>query len=245
MKANGYVVYDGPSTIDGSPIVMIVTNLRRASRNAKTGEMVQTYILCRDEHPNEATKNGQDQGICGSCPHRRDPETGKRSCYVRMDGPSSVWRAFQRGSYPTASPGQVAKLLEGRALRLGTYGDPAAVPYEVVEPLALAAKTRTGYTHRWAFGIDPRWRHLVMASLDGQDQPCPEGWRSFRVRAGWNGSHLQEGEVLCPASEEAGKKVTCATCGLCAGNSLKAKSVFIPVHGQGKKHFKELALAAV
>jgi hypothetical protein len=45
-------------------------------------------------------------------------------------------------------------------------------------------------------------------------------------------------EVLCPASKEAGYKATCETCLLCAGTSVKAKSIAIPVHGSGAVHFE-------
>jgi hypothetical protein len=45
-------------------------------------------------------------------------------------------------------------------------------------------------------------------------------------------------EVLCPASKEAGYKATCATCLLCGGTSVQAKSIAIPVHGSGAVHFQ-------
>lgn len=71
----GFVVYDGPSAIDGERIVVIVCALER-SRNAKTGHMVQTYILRADMHPIEAVRTGADVSICGGCKHRGDG-TGK------------------------------------------------------------------------------------------------------------------------------------------------------------------------
>jgi hypothetical protein len=41
-----------------------------------------------------------------------------------------------------------------------------------------------------------------------------------------------EGEILCPASEEAGKKLTCETCGACNGTATGRKSsIYIPLHG--------------
>jgi hypothetical protein len=45
-----------------------------------------------------------------------------------------------------------------------------------------------------------------------------------RDRAGLN-------ESLCPASEQAGKKLTCDTCLACDGASGKRGSIFIPAHG--------------
>ena len=48
-------------------------------------------------------------------------------------------------------------------------------------------------------------------------------------------------EILCPASEEAGKKTSCIKCGLCAGTTTKSKkSIAIVAHGNGSKYVKEL-----
>ena len=49
--SNGFVVWEGASRLDGSPIVLIVTGLKRKSSNRKTGAMVQSYILRRDVAP--------------------------------------------------------------------------------------------------------------------------------------------------------------------------------------------------
>ena len=38
----GVVLYDGPSRIDGAPIVAIACRITQASENEKTGAMVQT-----------------------------------------------------------------------------------------------------------------------------------------------------------------------------------------------------------
>ena len=62
-----FVFYDGPSALDGAPIIGIAV-LR--SDNRKTGDMVQTYILRADTHPVDALRDGSDASICGDCPHR-------------------------------------------------------------------------------------------------------------------------------------------------------------------------------
>ena len=59
MIVSGYVIYDGPSMIDGERIVAIVTGLT-GSRNTKTGKMVQTYIIRPDMSPLEAVRKGKD-----------------------------------------------------------------------------------------------------------------------------------------------------------------------------------------
>ena len=86
--ANGLVLHEGPSPIDGEPIVSIAT---LHSNNRKTGDMVQIWILRQDMAPMEAIKSGGDRSICGGCPHRG---TGtKRSCYVNVfRAPAAIWQ---------------------------------------------------------------------------------------------------------------------------------------------------------
>ena len=68
--ANGYILWEGASLIDGAPIVVIATGFASRSTNRKTGGMVQTYILRRDIDPVSAVQSGDDASICGDCPHR-------------------------------------------------------------------------------------------------------------------------------------------------------------------------------
>jgi hypothetical protein len=235
--AAGYVIYQGPSAIDGSPIVAIVCALKK-SRNAKTGHMVQTYILRADMHPLEAVRTGADVAICGSCVHRGDGMGGARSCYVTLaHGPSHVWRSLLRGVYPVADPAEVAEVVAGRMVRLGAYGDPAAVPIEVWQQLIAKAAGHTGYTHRFK-EIGREWAGLVMASADSLADRFiagEMGFRTFRV-----GQERAAGEVLCPASKEAGKKTVCADCRACMGTMGKARAdIVIAPHGTGARYARE------
>ena len=66
------IIYNGPSLLDGKPIVVIATF---SNRNKKTGAVVQTYILCRDISPLEASKTGADFTICGNCIMRGEVTT--------------------------------------------------------------------------------------------------------------------------------------------------------------------------
>ena len=52
--------YEGPSMIDGSPIVAIATI---SSRNGKTGSIVQTWIMPADIDPLTAIKTGYDSAV--------------------------------------------------------------------------------------------------------------------------------------------------------------------------------------
>ena len=71
MANKSYVIYDGPSQIDGKPIVAIA---QVGTGNRKTGKgMVQTWILRSDIDPISASRTGEDSSICGDCPHKGKP----------------------------------------------------------------------------------------------------------------------------------------------------------------------------
>jgi hypothetical protein len=238
---NGYIVYRGPSLLDGAPIVVVAIT---ASTNEKTGNMVQTYIMRDDVKPTDALKTGEDSSVCGDCKHR--PINGG-ACYVRVfQGPLVVWKGVHLGRYPVATPEQVGKMVAGRMVRLGSYGDPMAVPANVWEALTAHAEGHTGYSHQWQNeGIDEghkaRVMALCMASADSAEEAEAArlaNVRYFRIRTA--DEAVSKGEFVCPASEEAGKRKTCATCGACNGTddkgSAKASPVIV-VHGPTKSRF--------
>ena len=251
-KPIGFVVYEGPSEIDGSPIVVIVNRILTASDNVKTGDIVQSFIIRSDVSPMDALRSGDDVAVCGDCEHRPSlvkAGNGKAPCYVNVGrSVMSVYGAYIRGSYVKASPEDVAKLLDGRVLRLGTYGDPFAAPLAVWLPMVHASARRVGYTHQWK---NPKfdaaaWGPLVMASADTVAQRTMAnamGLRTFRV--GFADELLKVmGEAVCPASAEAGRKTTCADCRLCGGTSIKANDIVIRDHAVGFKGRTVFAIAA-
>jgi hypothetical protein len=234
MKSNGAILYRGPSLLDGSPILVIVTGLVKPSENEKTGDMLQTWILPdAGMGPLAAAAAGKDAAVCGSCPLR---PVMKGGCYVDLGkAPGGIYKAAMRGSYPEASGVEEGR---GRLVRLGSYGDPAAVPIPVWRKLLMHAKGHTGYTHQWR---DPRfawWRFYCMASADSvADAEAAEaaGWRVYRVAAAGD-SARRRGEAKCPASDEAGFRETCATCKFkCGGRTVRGPSVVIQAHGAGRK----------
>jgi hypothetical protein len=241
-KPTGFVIYRGPSMLDGAPIVAIALT---SSTNRKTGNMVQTYILRDDIAPLAALKTGDDASICGDCKHR--PILGG-ACYVFVgQGPTVVYKTLVRGAYPQAD--DIASLGRGRMVRLGTYGDPAAVPVAVWQALVSQAAGRTGYTHQWNNQAIPQADRqalaaLVMASADSADEAAQAraaGLRYFRVRHA--SETLNAREFACPASDEAGKKTTCADCRACDGNARgagKASPVII-AHGAKASRFIPIA----
>lgn len=219
-------------TLHSDATITVIATMNSA--NVKTGDMVQVWILRTDMNPVEAVKTGDDSAICGTCVHRGDKENGrKRSCYVNVgQGPNSVWKAFTRGNYPLLPLSEYSRVFGGRAVRLGAYGDPAVMPRVIVETICRVASRHTGYTHQWRTN---EWiKAFCMASCDtvaDYKEATANGWRTFRVSVGMT---PQNGEILCPASEQGGYKTQCAKCGLCNGASeATRKNIYIPVHGSG------------
>ena len=230
MKAG--IIYNGPSLLDGKPIVAIAT---WSNRNTKTGAVLQTYILRSDINPLEASKTGEDFSICGDCTMRgevtTDPERKQakgRRCYVNLgQGVLIVYKSFLRGIYPMANTQTGRNTLgRGRFVRIGTYGDPAAVPSFVWTQLLAEATTFTAYSHQSGWRPD-----IAMQSADNKAQAIAHwkaGRRTFRVIADL-GELDKANEALCPASKEAGRRVQCTACKLCKGSSL-GKSIAIVEH---------------
>lgn len=237
-KILGYIAYEGPSEIDGRPIVVIVNKLQ-GSDNAKTGaDLVQTFIIRADVNPVIALKTGDDVSICGQCAHRPllASETGAAPCYVNVGrSVRSVFEAYKRGRYVHATPDTLRRILAGRKVRLGTYGDPAAAPVRIWQEITADAAGIVGYSHQWqAVHFDhAAWAPLVMASADSIDEAAQAnlyGMRVFRVSVGVD---KQAGETTCPASAEGGRKATCDACMLCGGTSKQARDVVIADHAVG------------
>ena len=222
------IIYNGPSLLDGQPIVVIATY---SNRNTKTGTVVQTYILCRDTNPLEASKTGADFSICGDCTMRgevtTDPQRKQakgRRCYVNLGkGVLIVYKSYLRGVYQEGDPRTMGR---GRFVRVGTYGDPGAVPSRVWDELLSEADTWTAYSHQSGWRPD-----IAMQSADDHAQAIAHwknGHRTFRVIADL-GDLDKANEALCPASKEAGRRAQCTACKLCKGSSL-AKSIAIVEH---------------
>ena len=246
------VVWRGRSAFDSSPIVAIVTGMGTKSRNVKTGaNLAQLWILTEDISPLDAISHGADASICGDCMHRGDGTGKGRSCYVSVkNAPRAVWAAYKRGGYLSMRPEDVATHLasRGMGIRIGAYGDGAALPIDVLRDLTHGIY-HTGYTHAWRTRAD--LASMLMASADtSQDQvdASMAGWRTFRVRTATE--TLAPREIACPASEEAEliagtRRTACDNCRLCDGARTddRRANIAIIVHGIGTGAFLKMAAA--
>lgn len=250
QKPKSSIIYSGPSLIDGKPIVCIAIV---GSDNIKTGNMVQTYIIRSDISPMNASKSGEDFSICGQCIHRGIPtdnpdrkQAENRTCYVTLyQGPTVVYKGYKRGIYPIASVEDTRAIGRGRMVRLGSYGDPSAVPSRVWDALLSESVGHTGYTHQnfrhSSNYTSPDYDRLMYSADSKPDAMYAHfrGLRTFRiipvnVYKAEGKSAMLPNEILCPASNEAGNKVTCIDCKLCVGSNIKAKSIAIVSHGTNK-----------
>lgn len=244
------VIYNGPSLIDNQPIIVVAII---SSKNSKTGNLIQTHILRSDVSPLEASKTGMDASICGDCIHRGTPtdnplkKTAKgRTCYVNIgQGPTQVFKAFKAGKYPSATNEQITSIGRDRMIRLGTYGDPAAVPDYVWTLLLKDATGWTGYTHQHKAKQSPDYSRMMYSADTMQDAQNAhnKGYRTFRVipvkiYIEQGKASMLSNEILCPASKEAGQRVTCLDCRLCTGSQSKAKSIAIVAHGVARNNVK-------
>ena len=239
------ILWKGLSLIDSTPIVVIAQS---DSNNSKTGNMIQTYILCDNgKSPIENSRTGADVAICGDCPHRGKPsdkDSGQaidRTCYVTLaHAPLGIWKKYNSGGYGdrVLTRHEILMFGYGKGVRIGTYGDPFAVPNWVWQSLIARAEFKTAYTHG-AFNRLPEHIMTSADSLEQAESAWDRGERTFRVVASLD-AIVKGKEILCPASEEAGKRVQCAACKLCGGASVKGKSVAIPAHGTSKRKAKAL-----
>lgn len=225
----GVVLYEGPSVLTDDPIVAIATF---KSSNRKTGDMIQTWIMRKDTNPIEASKTGEDEAVCGQCPLRR---FHNGACYVVIgQGPQNIWKSYKRGIYPNYDPQTHAKYFRGRGLRLGAYGDPAAVPYSVWVDIVGLSSMCTGYTHQYRHSrFDKRLTEFCMVSTHTGKETSrlhQKGVSTFRVKH--IDDELLPGEINCPYTENG---ITCIECKKCLGNG--APSVAIDVHGSTASRF--------
>ena len=234
-QQRGYVLWRGPSPIDGKPIVVIAV-VRSANR--KTGDMIQVFILCDDLNPLLALELGHDASICGNCPHRKQAD-GSRSCYVNIgQSVMSVWKAYKAGRYKELwTNEELEHVVSGRGIRWGAYGDPACIPHKLVGWLNKHAANHTGYTHQWREQFASPFKGVFMASCDGFTDYCDamvSGWKSFTVTPkGYKPSGIKQ----CPATV-VDSQAQCLTCSLCSGDKA---NVYVEAHGSGAKYVTNLA----
>ena len=218
----------------------------KPSANSKLGtgrKVLQTY------HFNKAQLDDftQDSANCLNCPFSFNQNGGKSGgCYThkgqQLMGLKSMLRRLKRiknDIKPLNSRKFLEFFVKAQAadlelVRFGAYGEAILLDAGVKDYLfSLQSETTkvTTYTHAHKEIFDPRFTvsahsyEEAMEAKEKYDYPMafivtPKGVQIDKRLA-----------VVCPASKEAGKRLTCATCGLCAGSLSKSnKPVQIQDH---------------
>lgn len=225
---NTYILWEGTSQFDDTPLVVLLSGVR-FSDNEKTGNMLQTFILRQDMLPTEAVKKGYDFATCGNCVQRPSVarKTGTSVCYVNTGKSiNRIWRKYSIGGYIHLQDADY-RHLRGRKLRMGSYGDPAAVPFSVWSKLLTHVSSHTGYTSSWREPISYHLKGICQAScntLEAKETAESLGWVTFTNLP--TGSNAPEKAVLCPNVKD--EEIKCLACGLCDG---KTQNVFLYDHG--------------
>lgn len=129
-----YLIVESP--VHGQDVLLVFTP---DSSNSKTGRMTQVAILHPDMNPMEASKTGEDERVCGSCPLRH--HVGG-SCYVQIsNGPSSAYKSWVKQGRPVNTPEEVVEMCRGTAVRFGSYGSPGHIPAWLVGEIIAAARS--------------------------------------------------------------------------------------------------------
>ena len=198
-------------------VVVTATGGRRRSVNKKTGNMIQIQAAPTAVDPVTAGNSGHQKLVCFDCPIQA-------LCYVNKGhAPLAVWQATQ-GAEPI-SPAAWDGWAGDKPVRLGSWGDPAAMPVDVLQ--TVTGGRWTGYTHQWR--KRPDLVELCMASvetLEQREEATALGWRTFRPIL--EGQAPDTGEILCPYVSHG---VQCADCMLCNGRRSQAKDIVVPIHG--------------
>jgi hypothetical protein len=231
--SNGVTLWEGRGAVDSAPLVAVLTGLHTMSDNPKTGPMPQGWLLRRDIEPTTAISTGQDASVCNDCAFRPTAGVVVTRCYVNVAfAPLAIYRAYHRGLYPRATRRELPDLLRWRRVRLGAYGNFSNAPWGLTRDVARASAGWTLYEHNWRAEHAQPLRRYAMASVASEAEKAEAnglGWVTYRTK------HPREprlpDEVVCPASKEAGRRLTCDRCLLCRGTSGPGKNVVIDDHG--------------
>ena len=197
------------------------------SGNRKIGNMVQIWVVPKNQTVTESRRSGQDSTLqCKGC-----PLASNQGCYVASYYVDSIQRSAWSGNKPRAqNRKQIAEFFKGRFVRFGAYGNPSMMPLSLVRLIAEVSAGWTGYFHDWHQMTPTKakaYGEFFMASCEPSNQAKAQrlNLRTFTTRSPQDTPH--EGSIDCPSS----KGIKCQDCRLCSGTSTKAKNISIPIHG--------------
>lgn len=235
------ILYRGPSTLNGEPIVVA---LYTTSGNRKVGNAPSVAILPDAPTYREAFKAAPS--VCGGCPflggvHATRKKRTQGGCYswaLAMPIAAQL-KAIAAGRYVE---GEAAWLMVSAYMdaympmivRVGTVGDSAAVPRHVWDRFRDLLPDRTevqNYTHQWRRADAQHLRDWTMASVESTadaSRAHAMGWRTFR--AVLPDTTPEADERVCSYEAD---RVTCQACRACNGRGEvdNRPSITATIHG--------------
>ena len=233
----------------GEHIFVALSGIIRPSKNIKTDDMIQVYIMCNDEPPSMASESGLESLVCGDCQLRKhNAFDDSRTCYVNSGhAPDAVWHSVvddEVRDVPLFLP----------PVRMGAHGDPVTMPRDIFMSIVEACgRQLTGYTHQWRgmpFLERSFWQRFLMASIDHKELLTYEDHRymknidslaSHAQRLGWRTFSMggQVNSIMCPNTTHGIKCVDCLLCnGTHRGNRV---SIHVEPHGKGAYRYNEVS----
>lgn len=213
---------------------------------AQNSVIMQTYHFSIDQVLDKNIK--LDSGNCFNCPFSFNQNNGESGgCYThegmiflglcaKLTSLNKLLLAGKIANYSNDIINDIRKKANRyniELLRLGTYGEAVTMPLDFIAKLVPLAKKHTAYTHLWHLDKYQDYKAYFMSSTDNSllsSIAKDKGWRVFEV--GQNSDSIQ-----CPSDPIIPKenRISCAKCGLCSGNKLGAKSIYINKHGKKVK----------
>lgn len=198
---------------------------------------------------------------CSLCPLQGD------GCYAEMGHTGIQSRQLPTMAAPVLPRSRWHQVIGGEFVRFGIYGDPATVPFRVLDAIAMHARGTVGYTHLWRI-VTSDYARLLQASCESFDDLRAArnmGYRAFlavlvgkprdainpdkrddvikTMKRAISAEKLSD-VVVCPhyATDE---RIQCRDCAVnCSGTSHGYFDVIIPSHGAraGSSKFQRLPI---
>ncbi len=218
----------------------------RPSTNSKLGigMIMQTYHFSLSQVVD--LDFTQDKDNCRDCPMSYNQNGGKSGkCYTHTFQHRMGLMSMLRRLNKLYLLGKIVKLdkdafnlylLQSRAarptlLRLGSYGEAALLPLNIVGKLVRCAEIWTAYSHLWTKPEYKGYSKYFMASTHGYFETLVANSLGFRAFESAKTQDVTK-MAMCPAAKEfSGNKKTCIECGACNGtHKQKTNNIFIKTH---------------
>lgn len=184
-------IWQGKSLINGEPIMVCLSGLKKPSENRKTGPMVHAWILPVAEPMQVAVKTGLDAAVCGGCLRRRSvrtpPKDPTRKGLWELRCPESCSSCMACG--PRGRPlGAVVDVHGGNGDMSACYVIPWTVPKLMHE---LHAKAPRVYYRKAIEAIEECGRVVRLGAVGDPTAVPLQFWKTIIPTELWGPTYTQ------------------------------------------------------